>query len=83
MSDTELRRAEIAYALLENELFKEVTEKLKTELLKDWIHSEIQDEEDREMIFRYCRVIDKYVDHIQSIANTGKLVKFARETNRR
>ena len=47
-----------AKAILENPLFDSIIEELKQDMIKDWLGSQVYDQEGREKLFQYVRNLD-------------------------
>lgn len=74
MSDErEIQRGVQADALLANDLFREVMNKLDEEYTAAWRAA--SSVEVREDCHRYTRLIEKLIADIQSVANTGKIAQ--------
>ena len=72
---TDLRREEHAKRLLNDELFNEAFDTLKTDLLERWHNSGSNESEARESLWLAIRLLDKVRGHVESIVETGHMAK--------
>ena len=75
MADNEVKRSQQAKDILENPIFVEAVQKVRTELHNDWLNSDTKDSEQRENIFVMRRMLEVVLMQIQSVMETGKIVK--------
>ena len=75
MADSEIKRSQQAKDILENPIFVEAVQKVRTELHNEWLNSEPKDSEQRENIFVMRRMLEVVLMQIQSVMETGKIVK--------
>lgn len=75
MSDKEQKRSQQAKEILENPLFIESINKIRSDLANEWLNSDIKNSEQRENIFVMRRMLELVVMQIQSIMETGKIIK--------
>ena len=75
MSDTDIKRSNEAKQILENEIFIEAIQKVRTELHNEWLNSDPKDSAQRENIFVMRRMLEVVLMQIQSVMETGKIVK--------
>ncbi len=75
MADNEIKRSQQAKDILENPIFVEAVQKVRTELHNEWLNSEPKDSEQRENIFVMRRMLEVVLMQIQSVMETGKIVK--------
>lgn len=75
MADNEVKRSQQAKDILENAIFVEAVQKVRTELHNEWLNSEPKDSEQRENIFVMRRMLEVVLMQIQSVMETGKIVK--------
>tara|TARA_Y200000002_G_scaffold317564_1_gene276250 strand:- start:374 stop:604 length:231 start_codon:yes stop_codon:yes gene_type:complete len=75
MSDTDIKRSNEAKQILENEIFIEAIQKVRTELHNEWLNSDAKDSAQRENIFVMRRMLEVVLMQIQSVMETGKIVK--------
>ena len=73
MSDQEITRGQRAKQILEDEIFVESVNKIRTELMNQWLNSEETSSEQRENIFRMSRMLEVVLMQLQSVLETGKL----------
>ena len=75
MSDKDIKRSDQAKRILEDEIFIEAVNKIRSELNTEWLNSDIKDSEQRENIFVMRRMLEVVLMQIQSVMETGKIVK--------
>lgn len=75
MANNEVKRSQQAKDILENPIFVEAVQKVRTELHNDWLNSDTKDSEQRENIFVMRRMLEVVLMQIQSVMETGKIVK--------
>ena len=75
MADNEIKRSQQAKDILENPIFLEAVQKVRTELHNEWLNSDTKDSEQRENIFVMRRMLEVVLMQIQSVMETGKIVK--------
>ena len=75
VADNEIKRSQQAKDILENPIFIEAVQKVRTELHNEWLNSEPKDSEQRENIFVMRRMLEVVLMQIQSVMETGKIVK--------
>ena len=75
VADNEVKRSQQAKDILENPIFVEAVQKVRTELHNDWLNSDTKDSEQRENIFVMRRMLEVVLMQIQSVMETGKIVK--------
>ena len=68
-------KEERANSLLNNELFNEAFEVLRKDLMDRWSASGSSELEARESIWLAMRLLDKLYGHIQSIVETGHMIR--------
>ncbi len=73
MSDQEISRGNKAKQILEEPLFIEAIQKVRTELMNEWLNSDDKNSEQRENIFRMRRLLEVVLMQLQTIMETGKL----------
>ena len=71
--EKEKQRGQRAKQILEDELFVEATNIIKTNLYNEWINTPIRDSEGREKIFLMTRMFDGLLVQLKSVLETGKL----------
>jgi|TARA_R100001244_G_scaffold30135_1_gene29094 phosphomevalonate kinase len=72
---TDQRREEHAKRLLNDELFNEAFDTLKTDLMERWHNSGSNESEARESLWLAIRLLDKVRGHVESIVETGHMAK--------
>jgi len=75
MADNEQKRSLEAKQILENPLFVESINKIRSDLANEWLNSDIKNSEQRENIFYMRRMLELVVMQIQSVMETGKIIK--------
>ena len=75
MADNEQKRSQEAKYILENPLFIEAVQKIRSDLNQEWLSSDLQNSEQRENIFVMRRMLELVVMQIQSVMETGKIIK--------
>ena len=75
MVDKEIKRSQQAKEILENPIFIEAVQKVRTELHNEWLNSDLKDSAQRENIFGMRRMLEVVLIQIQSVMETGKIVK--------
>jgi hypothetical protein len=73
--DKEIKRSQQAKEILENPIFIEAVQKVRTELHNEWLNSDLKDSAQRENIFGMRRMLEVVLIQIQSVMETGKIVK--------
>jgi hypothetical protein len=73
MSDQEISRGNKAKQILEEPLFIEAIQKVRTELMNEWLNSDDKNSEQRENIFRMRRMLEVVLMQLQTVMETGKL----------
>ena len=68
-----LNREEEAKRLLENDLFQEAFETLRTELMTRWENSSSNETEAREQIWLGLQLLQRVRRHLESILETGQM----------
>jgi uncharacterized Zn finger protein len=75
VADNEQKRSLEAKQILENPLFVESINKIRSDLANEWLNSDIKNSEQRENIFYMRRMLELVVMQIQSVMETGKIIK--------
>jgi hypothetical protein len=75
MSDQDIKRSQQAKEILEHPLFLEAINKIRGDLTNEWLNSNLENSEQRENIFVMRRMLELVVMQIQSIMETGKIIK--------
>jgi len=73
--DKEIKRSDQAKRILEDEIFIEAVNKIRSELNTEWLNSDIKDSEQRENIFVMRRMLEVVLMQIRSVMETGKIVQ--------
>ena len=71
--EKEKQRGLRAKQLLEDEIFVEAKNIIKTSLYQEWLNTPIRDSEGREKIFLMSKMFDTLLVQLQSVLETGKL----------
>ena len=71
--EKEKQRGLRAKAILEDELFVEAVNTIKTSLHQEWLNTPIRDSEGREKVFLMTRMFDTLLVQLKSVLETGKL----------
>ena len=58
MADNEIKRSDQAKRILEDEIFIEAVNKIRSELNTEWLNSDTKDSEQRENIFVMRRMLE-------------------------
>lgn len=75
VADNEIKRSDQAKRILEDEIFIEAVNKIRSELNTEWLNSDIKDSEQRENIFVMRRMLEIVLMQIRSVMETGKIVQ--------
>ena len=75
MADNEVKRSQQAKDILENPIFIEAVNKIRSDLANEWLNSDVKNSEQRENIFIMRRMLELVVMQIQSVMETGKIIK--------
>jgi len=75
VSDKDLKRSDQAKRILEDEIFIEAVNKIRSELNTEWLNSDTKDSEQRENIFVMRRMLEVVLMQIRSVMETGKIVQ--------
>ena len=75
MVDNEIKRSDQAKRILEDEIFIEAVNKIRSELNTEWLNSDTKDSEQRENIFVMRRMLEVVLMQIRSVMETGKIVQ--------
>ncbi len=73
MSEQEITRGNKAKQILEDTLFVESVQTIRTELMNEWLNSDEKNSEQRENIFRMRRMLEVVLMQLKSVMETGKL----------
>jgi len=75
VADKEIQRSDKAKRILEDELFIEAVNKIRSDLNQEWLNSDLKNSEQRENIFVMRRMLELVVMQLQSVMETGKIIK--------
>tara|TARA_Y200000002_G_scaffold329348_1_gene293399 strand:+ start:768 stop:998 length:231 start_codon:yes stop_codon:yes gene_type:complete len=75
VANNEQKRSQEAKQILEHPLFIEAVNKIRLDLNQEWLSSDLQNSEQRENIFVMRRMLELVVMQIQSVMETGKIIK--------
>ena len=75
MSEQDIQRSNQSKRILEDELFIEAVQKIRSNLTQEWLNSDLQNSEQRENIFVMRRMLELVVMQLQSVMETGKIIK--------
>ena len=75
MADNEVKRSQQAKDILENPIFIEAVNKIRSDLANEWLNSDVKNSEQRENIFIMRRMLELVVMQIKSVMETGKIIK--------
>jgi hypothetical protein len=75
VANNEQKRSQEAKQILEHPLFIEAVNKIRSDLNQEWLSSDLQNSEQRENIFVMRRMLELVVMQIQSVMETGKIIK--------
>ena len=73
MSEQEITRGNKAKQILEDIIFVESVQTIRTELMNEWLNSDEKNSEQRENIFRMRRMLEVVLMQLKSVMETGKL----------
>lgn len=79
--DGEITRGNKAKQILEEPLFAESVQKVRTELMNEWLNSDEKNSEQRENIWKMRRMLEVVLIQLQSVMETGKLAKQKQSEN--
>lgn len=80
--ELEQERGRIAASLLENEIYKEAVETVRTAILDTWANSPIRDTEGQHELRLMLKALNDVNGHVQQVMNTGKMAKIQQEEKR-
>ena len=75
MEDKEIKRSDQAKRILQDEIFIEAVQKIRSDLNLEWLNSDLKNSEQRENIFVMRRMLELVVIQLQSVMETGKIIK--------
>ena len=73
--DKDIQRSLKSKRILEDDLFIEAVQKIRSNLTQEWLNSDLQNSEQRENIFVMRRMLELVVMQLQSVMETGKIIK--------
>ena len=73
--DKDIQRSLKSKRILEDELFIEAVQKIRSDLNQEWLNSDLKNSEQRENIFVMRRMLELVVMQLQSVMETGKIIK--------
>lgn len=79
MNDREIERGRIAAGLLDNEIYKESVEKVRTAIIDTWASSPIRDTEGQHELRLMLKCLNDIQNHIKQVMETGKMAKIQQE----
>lgn len=74
-TEQDIKRGELAQALLNNPLLAEILETLKDNYVQQWLASDPKDTEGRERLFIAVNVVDDFTRNLRVVVENGKLSK--------
>lgn len=74
-TEEDIKRGELAQALLNNPLLTEILEGLKDTYIERWLSSNPEDVEGRERLFIAVNVVDDFSRNLRVVVENGKLTK--------
>lgn len=75
MSEQDIKRSDQAKRILEDKIFIEAVNKIRSDLNQEWLNSDLKSSEQRENIFVMRRMLELVVMQLQSVMETGKIIK--------
>ena len=75
MYEQDIKRSNQSKRILENEIFIEAVQKIRSDLNQEWLNSDLKNSEQRENIFVMRRMLELVVMQLQSVMETGKIIK--------
>jgi len=73
--EQEIQRSNDAKAIIENPLYQESFTELRKELINELLDTPLRDTEAREKIYMMVKMLDSVQTRIQSIMETGTILK--------
>jgi hypothetical protein len=73
--DKDIQRSIKSQRILEDEIFIEAVQKIRSDLNQEWLNSDLKNSEQRENIFVMRRMLELVVMQLQSVMETGKIIK--------
>jgi hypothetical protein len=75
VEDKEIKKIDQAKRILEDPVFIEAVQKIRSDLHNEWLNSDPKNSEQRENIFIMRRMLELVVMQLQSVMETGKIIK--------
>jgi hypothetical protein len=75
VSEQDIKRSDQAKRILEDKIFIEAVNKIRSDLNQEWLNSDLKSSEQRENIFVMRRMLELVVMQLQSVMETGKIIK--------
>ena len=75
MYEQDIKRSNQSKRILEYEIFIEAVQKIRSDLNQEWLNSDLKNSEQRENIFVMRRMLELVVMQLQSVMETGKIIK--------
>ena len=75
MSEQDIKRSNQSKRIIEDEILIEAVQKIRSELNQEWLNSDLKNSEQRENIFVMRRMLELVVMQLQSVMETGKIIK--------
>jgi|TARA_R100000353_G_scaffold138531_2_gene98556 hypothetical protein len=75
VADNEQKRSQQAKHILEDPIFIEAVNTIRSDLANEWLNSDVKSSEQRENIFIMRRMLELVVMQIKSVMETGKIIK--------
>lgn len=73
--DHEISRGQRAAEILDNDLYIEAFDTLKTRLMNQWADSPARDKEGRESLWLMTKLLESVQAHLNEIMQTGKIAR--------
>jgi len=73
MSEEKILKANESKQILENPIFVEAVNEIRSELANEWLNSDQQDSNCRENVYRKRLMLETVLMRLQSVIETGKL----------
>ena len=83
MSEQEISRGQKAKQILEEPIFVEAIQTIRTELMNEWLNSDDKNSEQRENVFRMRRMLEVVLIQLKSVMETGKLATKKQSENKK
>jgi len=73
MSDEKILKANQTKQILDNPIFVEAINEIRSELANEWLNSDQKDSDCRENVYRKRLMLETVMMRLQSVIETGKL----------